>query len=55
MEQSITLTDDLAHIRLRFSYKGEGNYPPTYLERPAVFVALALRGKGKRVLRARCS
>ena len=42
MEQWITLSEDLAHIRFRFSYKGLENHPPTHQELPAVFVDYAL-------------
>ena len=38
MEQQITLTNAMAHIRFRFSYTGTTAHPPTHQELPAVFI-----------------
>jgi hypothetical protein len=38
MEQRITLTNALAHIRYRFVYTGLEKHPPAHQELPAVFV-----------------
>lgn len=38
MEQRITLTNSLAHIRYRFVYTGTAAHPPAHQELPAVFV-----------------
>lgn len=38
MEQRITLTNALAHIRYRFIYTGTNTHPRTHQELPAVFV-----------------
>lgn len=42
MESWITLTDDVAKIRFRFSYRGKETHPPTHQELPAVFMDFAL-------------
>ena len=42
MEEWITLSDQTARIRFRFSYKGADKHPPTHQELPAVFVDYAL-------------
>jgi hypothetical protein len=38
MEQRITLSNALAHIRYRFSYTGASAHPPAHQELPAVFI-----------------
>ena len=38
MEQQITLTNAMAHIRYRFTYTGTAVHPPAHQELPAVFV-----------------
>ncbi|WP_035616160.1 hypothetical protein [Haloferula sp. BvORR071] len=42
MEEWITLTDDVATIRFRFSYDGQQEHPPMHQELPAVFMDYAL-------------
>lgn len=42
MEEWITLADDVARIRFRFTYSGKETHPPTHQELPAVFMDLAL-------------
>lgn len=42
MEEWITLADNIARIRFRFSYKGKDIHPSTHQELPAVFVDYAL-------------
>ncbi len=42
MEEWITLSEQTARIRFRFSYKGTDTHPPTHQELPAVFVDYAL-------------
>jgi hypothetical protein len=42
MEQWITLKEEVAKVRFRFSYKGEVEHPAKHQELPAVFVDLAL-------------
>jgi hypothetical protein len=42
MEQWITLEDQIARIRFRFTYHGKDTHPPTHQEMPAVFVDHAL-------------
>jgi hypothetical protein len=42
MESWITLNDDVAKIRFRFSYRGKETHPPTHQELPAVFMDFAL-------------
>lgn len=42
MEEWITLSDNIARIRFRFTYKGTDVHPPTHQELPAVFVDFAL-------------
>ena len=41
MEQHITLTNALSHIRYSFSYTGTVTHPPAHQELPAVFVDAA--------------
>jgi hypothetical protein len=41
MEQRITLTNALAHIRYRFTYSGNTVHPPAHQELPAVFIDAA--------------
>lgn len=38
MEETITLDDDIARIKFKFSYFGTNNYAPIHQELPAVFV-----------------
>ena len=42
MEEWITLKDEVARIRFRFTYRGTVVHPPTHQELPAVFVDYAL-------------
>lgn len=42
MEQWITLADQVAEIRFRFTYRGTDAHPPTHQELPAVFLDYAL-------------
>lgn len=42
MEEWITLSDQVARIRFRFTYRGKDVHPPTHQELPAVFVDYAL-------------
>lgn len=42
MEQWITLSGDIAHIRYRFTYQGKKAHKPRHQEMPAVFVDYAL-------------
>ena len=42
MEEWIELTNQVAHIRFRFTYRGKESHPPTHQELPAVFVDHAL-------------
>jgi hypothetical protein len=42
MEEWITLKDQIAKIRFRFTYRGKDIHPPTHQELPAVFVDYAL-------------
>jgi hypothetical protein len=42
MEEWITLSDNIARIRFRFTYRGKDTHPPTHQELPAVFVDYAL-------------
>ena len=42
MEEWITLSDTIARIRFRFTYRGKDIHPPTHQELPAVFVDYAL-------------
>jgi hypothetical protein len=42
MEQWVSLTNDVAHIRYRFLYTGDHTHGPTHQEMPAVFVDHAL-------------
>jgi hypothetical protein len=42
MEEWISLADNIARIRFRFTYKGKDTHPPTHQELPAVFVDYAL-------------
>lgn len=42
MEEWITLADQVAKIRFRFTYRGKDVHPPTHQELPAVFLDYAL-------------
>jgi hypothetical protein len=42
MEQSISLEDEVAHIKYTFTYRGERDHKPRHQELPAVFVDYSL-------------
>ncbi len=42
MEEWLTLTNRIAHLRFRMTYSGATNHPPAHQELPAVFADLAL-------------